>query len=225
MENVSRSKWSKGLICAGLLLIAAALALTAYNLIDERRAERSAAQMLEALDETSAVGAPPAEEAPEQPGTVMEEPAEELPAYLTDPDMPMPTVDVDGNACIGKLEVPSLELSLPVISEWSYPKLKIAPCRYQGSAYRNDLIIAAHNYDSHFGRLHQLNAGDVVRFTDGEGNLFTYAVSQIEELPGTAIEEMEAGEWDLTLFTCTLGGRARVTVRCTADAGDGAPRS
>ena len=213
------------MICAGLLLIAAALALTAYNLIDERRAERSAAQMLEALDEASAVGAPPAEEAPEQPGTVMEEPAEAQPAYLTDPDMPMPTVDVDGNACIGKLEVPSLELSLPVIGEWSYPKLKIAPCRYQGSAYRNDLIIAAHNYDSHFGRLYQLNAGDVVRFTDGEGNLFTYTVSQIEELPGTAIEEMEAGEWDLTLFTCTLGGRARVTVRCTADADDGAPRS
>ena len=79
MENVSRSKWSKGLICAGLLLIAAALALTAYNLIDERRAERSAAQMLEALDEASAVGAPPAEEAPEQPGTVMEEPAEVAP--------------------------------------------------------------------------------------------------------------------------------------------------
>ena len=54
-----------------------------------------------------------------------------------------------------------------------------------------------------------------VTFTDVDGNLFTYAVSQLEELPGTAIEQMDAGDWDLTLFTCTLGGRSRVTVRCT----------
>ena len=217
MEDVSKSKWSKGLICAGLLLIAAALALMAYNLVDEQRAERSAARVLKALDAAAASG-PAAEELPKQPETVHEEPEE--PAYLANPDMPMPTVEVDGNAYIGTLEIPSLELSLPVMSEWSYPKLKIAPCRYQGSAYRNDLIIAAHNYDSHFGRLHQLNAGDTVRFTDGEGNRFAYAVSRIEELPGAAIEEMEAGDWDLTLFTCTLGGRARVTVRCKAAGSD-----
>ena len=35
-----------------------------------------------------------------------------------------------------------------------------------------------------------------------------------ETLPETAVEEMRAGEWDLTLFTCTYDGRARVTVRC-----------
>ncbi|HIX11183.1 MAG TPA: sortase, partial [Candidatus Agathobaculum pullistercoris] len=65
----------------------------------------------------------------------------------------------------------------------------------------------------------RLNTGDTVTFTDVDGNQFTYAVSLIEDLPGTAIEEMQAGEWDLTLFTCTLGGRSRVTVRCerTAD--------
>ena len=142
-------------------------------------------------------------------------PAEEQPAYLADPDMPMPTVEVDGNAYIGTLAVPSLGLSLPVMSDWSYPQLRLAPCRYKGSAYRDDMILAAHNYDSHFGRLGQLQAGDAVTFTDVDGNLFTYAVSQLEELPGTAIEQMDAGDWDLTLFTCTLGGRSRVTVRCT----------
>lgn len=36
----------------------------------------------------------------------------------------------------------------------------------------------------------------------------------METLPETAVEEMRAGEWDLTLFTCTYDGRARVTVRC-----------
>ena len=194
---------------AGLLLIAAALALAAYNVIDAQRAARSAAQALEALSQTTAVSAAEPEEAS----------ADDAPAYLADPEMPMPTVSFDGNDYIGRVDIPSLGLSLPVISEWSYPRLKIAPCRYTGSAYLDNLIIAAHNYSSHFGNLNRLNTGDTVTFTDVDGNQFTYAVSRIEDLPGTAIEEMQAGEWDLTLFTCTLGGRSRVTVRCerTAD--------
>ena len=194
---------------AGLLLIAAALALAAYNVIDAQRAARSAAQALEALSQTTAVSATDPEQAS----------ADDAPAYLADPEMPMPTVSFDGNDYIGRVDIPSLGLSLPVISEWSYPRLKIAPCRYTGSAYLDNLIIAAHNYSSHFGNLNRLNNGDTVTFTDVDGNQFTYAVSRIEDLPGTAIEEMQAGEWDLTLFTCTLGGRSRVTVRCerTAD--------
>ena len=199
----------KVMLGAGLLLIAAALALAAYNVIDAQRAARSAAQALEALSQTTAVSATDPEQAS----------ADDAPAYLADPEMPMPTVSFDGNDYIGRVDVPSLGLSLPVISEWSYPRLKIAPCRYTGSAYLDKLIIAAHNYSSHFGNLNRLNTGDTVTFTDVDGNQFTYAVSLIEDLPGTAIEEMQAGEWDLTLFTCTLGGRSRVTVRCerTAD--------
>lgn len=194
----------KVMLGAGLLLIAAALALAAYNVIDAQRAARSAAQALEALSQTTAVSAAEPEEAS----------ADNAPAYLADPEMPMPTVSFDGNDYIGRVDIPSLGLSLPVISEWSYPRLKIAPCRYTGSAYLDNLIIAAHNYSSHFGNLNRLNTGDTVTFTDVDGNQFTYAVSLIEDLPGTAIEEMQAGEWDLTLFTCTLGGRSRVTVRC-----------
>lgn len=199
----------KVMLGAGLLLIAAALALATYNVIDAQRAARSAAQALEALSQTTAVSAADSEQAS----------ADDAPAYLADPEMPMPTVSFDGNDYIGRVDIPSLGLSLPVISEWSYPRLKIAPCRYTGSAYLDNLIIAAHNYSSHFGNLNRLNNGDTVTFTDVDGNQFTYAVSLIEDLPGTAIEEMQAGEWDLTLFTCTLGGRSRVTVRCerTAD--------
>ena len=189
------------MIGVGLLLIAAALALVAYNIADAQRAAKSAAQALEALEQAS-------------PAVSAAEP-DAVPAYVADPDMEMPTVTVEGNDYIGQMDIDALGLSLPVISEWSYPALKVAPCRYTGSAYQDNLIIAAHNYSSHFGRLSQLSAGDAVRFTDVDGNVFTYTVSQIEDLPGTAIEEMQAGDWDLTLFTCTLGGRTRVTVRCT----------
>lgn len=44
---------------------------------------------------------------------------------------------------------------------------------------------------------------------------------EIQILQPGDVEEMLSGGWALTLFTCTLGGRTRVTVRCeeAADAG------
>ena len=190
------------MIGGGLLLLAAALLLAGRNLWEDRQAAQAAEQVLQQMEPEL-----PAEAAPEAPEPV-------VPAYVLDPDMEMPTEEVDGHLYIGVLEIPALELELPVMSQWSYPNLKIAPCRYQGSAYRGDLILLAHNYNRHFGQIHSLAQGDTVRFTDTAGNCFTYEVSLVEQLKQTAIEEMESGDWELTLFTCTVGGAARVTVRC-----------
>ena len=56
--------------------------------------------------------------------------------------------------------------------------------------------------------------GDEITFTDVDGNMFGYEVIELETLSPFAIEEMTGGNWDLTLFTCTVGGQYRVTVRC-----------
>ena len=76
------------------------------------------------------------------------------------------------------------------------------------------MIILAHNYSTHFGTLKDLGIGDPVTFTDADGNVFRYEVLELETLMPSAIEKMESGDWDLTLFTCTVGGQSRVTVRC-----------
>lgn len=210
----------KILVCGGLLLIAAALCLAGYNLWDAYRAANSVAELTQELEmatdtkvDAQIKGAQLDETSEKQDETNSDEQAA-APAYLLDPTIDMPTVELDGNEYIGTLEVPSLELSLPVMSDWSYPRLKLAPCRYTGSAYLDDLIIAAHNYPTHFGALGELEEGDTVIFTDVDDNQFSYTVLVIEQLPSTALEEMEKGDWDLTLFTCTVGGKARVTVRC-----------
>ena len=179
----------------------AALLLTGYNVWDEGRAGDAADATFQALKFQTEEGR---EELPEYI----------LPDYLVDPRFEMPTVEIDGYDYIGYLDIPSLELSLPVMSEWSYPQLKIAPCRYAGSVYLDDMILAAHNYDRHFGRLKNLEGGELVRFTDVDGNVFDFSVTELELLWPEQTEEMLSGEWDLTLFTCTLGGRQRVTVRC-----------
>lgn len=199
-----------GLILLGLLLIAAALFLTAYNLYDEQRAGQSAMQAIDQLGDLL----PPKETVTEPTGeqeVFYDQTA--LPDYLLCPDMEMPVETINGIDYIGVLQIPSLEIELPIASEWNYPNLKTAPCRYSGSAYLNNMIICAHNYASHFGKLKNLSEGDAATFTDIAGNVFTYEMVERETLNPTDIAEMESGDWDLTLFTCTVGGKTRVTIR------------
>jgi sortase A len=129
--------------------------------------------------------------------------------------MTMPTVEVDGNTYVGFLHIPAIDRTLPVMDTWSYPNLKIAPNRFVGTAYARDMIICAHNYDRHFGQIKNLQPGDKVTFTDVYGDRFDYEVSEVTILQPTDVEEMkDPDDWDLTLFTCTIGGATRVTVRC-----------
>ena len=87
--------------------------------------------------------------------------------------------------------------------------LEMAPCRYYGSIGGEDLVLMAHNYASHFGRIDELRPGDTVCFTDMDGISTWYQVTVRDLLPPTAVEEMTSGGSDLTLFTCTYGGRTR----------------
>lgn len=126
----------------------------------------------------------------------------------------MATIQAGDYTSIGILEIPVLEVELPVLADWSYEKLKKAPCHYYGSYYESDFVIAAHNYASHFGRLTQLQTGDFVLFTDAAGQTHYYEVVLLETLPPTATEEMITSGFALSLYTCTPGGSNRVTVRC-----------
>ena len=202
----------RGKLCTalGLLLLLAALLLTAYNLWRDAMASISVDFVLEHL--TPALSSRQAALPALPSGEDLEEAF--IPDYVLNPEMAMPEENIDGRSYIGVLDIPALELSLPIISEWSYDALQIAPCRYSGSAYLDNLVIAGHNYRSHFASLPQLQPGDSVTFTDMDGNVFSYVVSSLETLSPYAISDMTSGDWDLTLFTCTVGGQSRLAIRC-----------
>ena len=200
----------RGKLCTalGLLLLLAALGLTAYNLWRDAMASMSVDVVLERL--TPTLSSRQSELPPLSSGEDLEEAF--IPDYVLNPEMAMPEETIDVRNYIGVLDIPALELSLPIISEWSYDALQIAPCRYSGSAYLDNLVIAGHNYRSHFVSLPQLQPGDTVTFMDG--NVFSYEVSSLETLSPYAISDMTSGDWDLTLFTCTVGGQSRLAIRC-----------
>ena len=91
----------------------------------------------------------------------------------------------------------------------------LAPvCRQFGSSRTDDLVIAAHNYENHFGRLKELSEGDTVIFTDMEGVVNTYSVKKIETLNPNEVDAVQNSGYALVLYTCTKGGKTRVTVFC-----------
>lgn len=210
-----------GLLCIilGICLVLTAAGWTGYNLWDAQRAQVQMTVSREILTEAIPEPVSPPEQLTWE--NVLSLPAEdvrlenvELPYYIANPDVEMLEVEVDGRDYIGMLEIPALELEIPVLSQWSLEGAKVAPCRYFGSAYKNNMVIAGHNYPAHFGRLSELGIGEQLSFTDMEGNRFCYEVISMEILQPDQIEDMCTGQWDMTLFTCTVGGQSRVTLRC-----------
>ena len=130
-----KSKVGRGLMALGILLVVSAFALSYYNFWDEKRAEALTTEVAQVLKA-------------EVPSLEVIDPRGELiPNYVLDEEREMPTVVIDGEEYVGYVDIPSLDLSLPVLSEWSYPGLKISPCRYVGSVYKDNMIKATHNYN------------------------------------------------------------------------------
>ena len=188
----------------GILLVFAAAGMYFYNRQDEKRAAVQSEAVLEKL----VIDTPLTEE---------EAGAPVYPDYVLDPERDMPVEVVDGIGYIGKIDMPSVGITLPVVEAWDVEKSKIAPCRYEGSVYKDDLIIAGHNYSTHFGKIGRLKQGEPIVFTDIDGNRFCYSAAEVEVISGADFEGMRAGDWDLTLFTCTIGSQSRITVRCVKD--------
>lgn len=201
-----RNKLGSLLIALGVLALLGAAGLFGYNQWDNARAEKAADAVLTQLEETI-----------ETPKTIL--PGETAALSEAAADAPeMPVTFIEGYDYIGYLSIPSIGLALPVMQQWSESGLKIAPGRYSGSLYNDDLVIAGHNYTRHFSPIKHLAAGTEVLFVDMDGVVWHYAVSASEVLQPTQIEQMttktSADSWDLTLFTCTTGGQARYALRC-----------
>ena len=104
------------LAAAGAVLILSALLLLFHNRQEDRQAVERFQAVLEELrrvatdDATLPVGSLAATEGPE---------ATQVPE--------MPTAQIDGYDYIGTLAIPALELELPVMAQWDYDRLTIAP--------------------------------------------------------------------------------------------------
>lgn len=199
---MGRKRLAKILVITGTVCVLAALSLFIYNQIVSANAGKFAEEVVAELQRSVIPDADESQRAPS--------PERDGSGSAAEPD----TLTVRDYDFIGYLSIPALQLELPVMAEWSYERLNASPCRYSGSPATDDFVVAAHNYSSHFGFISSLKVGDTVGFIDVHGRRINYRVTLIDTLSPTNVKDMTAGEYDLTLFTCTYTGLARVTVRC-----------
>ncbi len=203
-----RKRGSFVLLLLGAALLCAALLLAAKNRREETSAGEAAAALLVQAEQTIAQhAAPPAAVPTPAPSSAVEETLFPSPSAS-------PSAAPEGPAFLGVLSVPAVSLTVPVLAEWSYYYLTLAPCRDCGSVETGDLVIAAHNYDTHFGRLSRIAPGDSVYFTDIAGSTTEYAAASVEQRDPSDAEGVRDSGYPLVLYTCSWDCTARVTVFC-----------
>lgn len=203
-----RKKSGTGLILTGLLLIAAALFLTLGNWREDRSAGEAAVKVMEIM-ERELTKSPESEKG--EPAAIPTAPPEQPGAEA----QTMATLTIEDHEYIGFLELPSQGKQLPVMADWSYPQLEIAPCVFSGSLCTDDLVIAGHNYASHFGWIWFAGPNEEIRLITADKQLLRYVVDYVETIgPDDADYLTEKTDWDLSLFTCTTGGTNRRVLRC-----------
>ena len=190
------NKIGKIFIIVGLFLITLSISLIINNRYDEYNAGIKSQEVLDTLKEN------------------YNEDNLKVVNTITNEIKNMKTTNIDGYDYIGWITIPTLNLELPIMSEHDYTRLNIAPCRYYGSIYTNDLIICAHSYETHFKNIDKLNQNDLIVITDINGNIYKYEVLEIEILNPKEVSKMIDNNFDLTLYTCTNDGLNRITVRC-----------
>lgn len=123
-------------------------------------------------------------------------------------------LNISGYDYIGVINIPSLNIKLPIMRETDYDRLAISPCKYYGNINTNDLVLCAHDYVNQFGKISNLKENDIIIITDVLGNNYVYKVVLTEELNPTDITNMIESPFDLTLYTCSYGALKRITIRC-----------
>ena len=186
------NKLGKYLIILGLILIVISLSLFTFNNLEDYQASKASHEVLKMIDDNKS-----------------EEIVTNV-SNLTKQDEDV--ISIKGNDYIGIIEIPTINLKLPIMSEFTYDKLKVAPCRYFGSILTNDLVICGHSYQAHFGNLYKLQPKDIIIINDFHKQ-YIYEVETIEILEATDITNMLDSEFDLTLYTCTKDSLRRVTIR------------
>ncbi len=180
---------SKILMIAGAVLIIVSAALGAYNRIMEKRGNEGAETIRTELEQ------------------IMEEHTDSIKGG---------SIRIGDDDYIGILEIPKINVKLPISRDWSYELMKESLCRYRGNLESKNMIICGHNMSGFFGELSEVYDGDEVYYTDVTGKVTRLVVVDTEYIDGYDVGSMLENNhnWDMTLFTCNYTGKMRYGVRC-----------
>ena len=123
------------------------------------------------------------------------------------------------------ITIPKIGITYPVLSETSDELLEISVNRYWPEPDKmkpnevGNYCIVGHNYRNGkmFGRLSELENGDIVQLQDMTGRTLEYEVYNkyvVEPTDTSCTSQLTGGRKELTLITCTTYGTQRLVVKC-----------
>lgn len=188
-------KIGKWLIGGGALLILCSVGLVLFGQLSATRAQSEAANTLAHIDKRL----PP--------------PTVGTPDALS--SMQMPTLAVNGTDVAGILEIPSLQLRLPVGNAWESRSRTSFPRRFAGSVYDGSLSVGGYDQKGQFDCLKSVDIGTVATITDMTGARFSYEVTDILRKTSVEAETLTSVDADLTLFVREAYSMGYIVVCCT----------
>ena len=127
-------------------------------------------------------------------------------------DNTMSVLSVDEKNFLGILELPKFGSSLPICADWG--DVSKYPCRLSGSIYDSTMQIGLTSQKGQYDFYREISVGDVVFFTDMEGNRFSYGITGIryeKHADQTALQREDAA---LTLFIKNIYAFEYVILSC-----------
>lgn len=128
--------------------------------------------------------------------------------------------EMSGFTVIGKIEIPKIKLETYILSETSKESLDVSVTKFYGPDINDvgNFCIVGHHYNkpTMFGRLKDIECGDIIKITDIYGQYVTYSVYDIYKVDPDEIECLNQetnGEREITLITCTATALKRLVVK------------
>lgn len=130
---------------------------------------------------------------------------------------------------VGILNIPSLSIEYPILSETSTELLKVSLNKYWGANPNEvgNMVVLGHNYKDNkfFSNLYKIQLGDIVKITDLTGKTLDYKVYDtyvIDPYDNSCTSQLTNGKREITLITChyekgNSHATKRLVVKASAD--------
>lgn len=121
------------------------------------------------------------------------------------------TYNVDGEeyTVVGTLNIPSLNIEYPILSETSTKLLKVSLTKYWGANPNEvgNMVVVGHNYKNNkfFSNLSKIQHGEIVKIRDLSGKTLDYKVYDtyvIDPYDNSCTSQLTDGKTEITLITC-----------------------
>lgn len=127
---------------------------------------------------------------------------------------------IDGYKVVGIIKIPKIEIEYPILEKTDKTSLSLSITKFWGEKInqKGNIVLAGHNNlnNKMFGRIDELENGDIIQLTDSQMVTVKYQVFKtyvIDPNDITCILPEDENSREVTLITCTNGNENRFIVK------------